>query len=560
MMASTMPPLMPPIPRHIIIKHEEDEVNKNASNNGSSRTVGAPVNTLPLVDEIDLQQCLISPSKPYNASAIQGIVIGKEQLEVICRSTAVGGNTNNSSGSGSNGAMMRDTVFPSCGHTSTTQLIMECGLGIGSSHNSGGGGAETIDGKNHSQSSNNNNSFQACPCCRRFIQLGSLGDIQSGDCQEALMRRIKTTTSNHEDMMDSESDEGKVMTAPETGEAEYTTLTSLVQAAVTTLKLQPSSLGITQAMAAPPLTAGDQLKDYTITETIVQGWLYKKGTGGDWAGRRWWKPRWVTLALANNPSSIVPTPILLSHRAPGVPYPVSIVELTDSTVIMAIDRTSNDTSASSSGSNSKEANERPGTPTKEEWNRHCFQIVHTKQQHQETKKNQGTSSKHTTRIFTAPLVERNEWVFAMNNALLSYEKRLSKARSDAAKHEYWTVANHHHFQVKKARMSGARVMPSLLDEEKTSCLGSNGCGSSNGVGNVRLQQREQPQQQKQQPHLPPRQPWTSNVGRSRMRSPSPVRVRGSMGLPPTSPRRVRSPSPSRSEIRPLYGASISVTP
>ena len=76
---------------------------------------------------------------------------------------------------------------------------------------------------------------------------------------------------------------------------ESATLTSLVQAAVTTLTMQPSLM---QPMVAPPLTTGDLVQNYTITETIVQGWLYKKGTGGDWAGRRWWKPRWVTLAVS----------------------------------------------------------------------------------------------------------------------------------------------------------------------------------------------------------------------------------------------------------------------
>jgi len=68
-----------------------------------------------------------------------------------------------------------------------------------------------------------------------------------------------------------------------------TTLTSLVQATITTLTMPP--------MSSPPLIAGDRVRDYTISETIVQGWLYKKGTGEDFSGRRWWKPRWVTLAV-----------------------------------------------------------------------------------------------------------------------------------------------------------------------------------------------------------------------------------------------------------------------
>jgi len=224
--------------------------------------------------------------------------------------------------------------------------------------------------------------------------------------------------------------------------------------------------------------------------------------------------------LAENACTIVPTPILLSHRAPGVPYPASIIELTECTVIMAIERT-NGVETSSSGSIKGEKQQHPDTPTKEEWNRHCFQIVHT--QHQDNE----TTPKTTTRIFTAPLVERNEWVFAMNNALLSYEKRLSKARSDAAKHDYWTATH-----AKKARHLGLESLhgPMLcraVEEEKKE----------------RLHQWEQQKQQ----------PWTNN-GRSRMRSPSPVpRAKASRGLPPTSPRRVVS-HPSR--IRSVRSRSV----
>ena len=70
---------------------------------------------------------------------------------------------------------------------------------------------------------------------------------------------------------------------------------------------------------------------------------------------------------------------------------------------------------------------RPSTPTKEEWNRHCFQIVHTHHQNNES------TPKTTTRIFTAPAEDRNEWVYVMNQALMSYEKRLSKAAKQQTK-------------------------------------------------------------------------------------------------------------------------------
>ena len=97
--------------------------------------------------------------------------------------------------------------------------------------------------------------------------------------------------------------------------------------------------------------------------------------------------------------------------------------LNDSTVVMAIERTNNalTTTASSSSSN---VNCNTPESSKEEWNTHCFQIVNTTQGNN----NSSTDSSSVTRIFTAPLKERNEWVFAINKALMEYEKRVSKAR------------------------------------------------------------------------------------------------------------------------------------
>lgn len=443
---------MPPIPRHIIIKHEGEAVEISNSTGGSNNKnkLTIPLN-LPLVDEIDLQQCLVSPARPWQASAIQGVVIGKAQLEVICKATV------------------------------------------------GGGSTEPIN----SAGSHKPQSSIACPCCRRYIQVNdSRVNIKSGD--DAV--EIQLHGQQHQQQFQQKESE-----EPNNSD-ENATLASRVQAAITTLTMQPS---IMQPMAAPPLASGDQLQDYTIKETIVQGWLYKKGTGGDFSGRRWWKPRWITLALAETPNTSTPTPILISHRAPGVPYPASIIELTASTVIMAIERTNGDVS------NSKI---RPSThtglesPSKEEWNRHCFQIVHTHHQDNET------TPKTTTRIFTAPMEDRNEWVFAMNNALLGHEKRLSKARSDAAKNDLYMTSNMQTMS-KKARHLDGPIF----------------CGAVMESGGEDL-----PQEQAQTP-------WTNNSGgRNRMRSPSPVmRRNASMGLPPTNPRRMRSPSPNRRTSHPI---------
>ncbi|KAL9181882.1 hypothetical protein ACHAXT_012225 [Thalassiosira profunda] len=398
---SALAPAEPPIPRHIVITHAPDtsELAKDDSNSGRPPRLPRPslAKNLPLVDEIDLRDCLVSPTTPWRAAAIQGAVIGKEQLEVIC-------------------------------------------------NHGGGGGGE---------------GYHACPCCRRFVQ--NEGGNANAPSQEG----------NKGDL--EESKEAELQRSDSGG-------------GLATLW---SSLTMQSSMAAPPLSAGDEIQSYTVTETVVQGWLYKKGTGDDWAGRRWWKPRWVTLALAKSPTKIVPTPCLIAHRAPGVPYPASVLEMTSSTVVMAIERTHEDATSNVSKEEAKE----------EEWNRHCFQIV---QNHSDEGK-----AASRIRIFTAPLDERNEWVFALNNALLGYEKRLSKARCAESQN------------AQKGRRAG-------IDATAV----------SDGLGLVERKQM-----------------------RGRVRSPSPVR-RMPGGLPPTSPRRgVRSPSPVRtSEPRPVDASSSPVTP
>jgi hypothetical protein len=37
---------------------------------------------------------------------------------------------------------------------------------------------------------------------------------------------------------------------------------------------------------------------YTVKNTLVQGWVHKKGTGMDWIGSRGWKPRWASLVVS----------------------------------------------------------------------------------------------------------------------------------------------------------------------------------------------------------------------------------------------------------------------
>jgi len=245
---------------------------------------------------------------------------------------------------------------------------------------------------------------------------------------------------------------------------------------------------------------GKTCVEYTVTKTIVQGWLHKKGTGNDFLGMRWWKPRWVTLALAQIPGHLVETPVLLTHRAPGVPFPPNVIVLSENTVVMAIERTNAAENAhqqpqppsqrhdenpldrlvnlTNIGHHHHHRDEDGGLPIKEEWNTHCFQIVNTE------------SHQSASRIFTAPRKERNDWVFAIHRAIMEYEKRLAKAR----------------WRLQRPRSPSPVRMNASTTTTTTGSLGGGSAGSAIG--------------------------GRGNGGRA--------------GLPPTSPRRVRSPSPVRS--------------
>ena len=150
------------------------------------------------------------------------------------------------------------------------------------------------------------------------------------------------------------------------------------------------------------------------------------------------------------------------------------------------------------------------TPSREEWNRHCFQIVHAHHRDDES------TPKTTTRVFTAPIQDRNQWVFAMNSALLGYARRSGKARStDAAK-------------------DGC---PAPLLNKRTK-----GAGLSVVDGIV-------PRGAAGDPRRRASRVIPNGHGGGRARSPSPVRA-ASMGLPPMPPRRMRS-SPTWCSARSL---------
>lgn len=129
---------------------------------------------------------------------------------------------------------------------------------------------------------------------------------------------------------------------------------------------------------------------YIPRDTLVSGWLHKKGTGKDWLGSRSWKARWARLVNAKVESYACDVPLLLIYWHPSAPYPSTVLML-DSTVVIPVD-----------------------IDDEERWNAYRFEIRHAT-----TREN---ATIPVTRTFTAPKKARDEWVFAISDALLAYEK------------------------------------------------------------------------------------------------------------------------------------------
>jgi hypothetical protein len=251
---------------------------------------------LPLVDEIDLRQCFLFDKIP-SAASMQGMVIGKEELNVICgRATQ-----------------------------SFDDAATHC-----SRH---GGNTSNNVSPNQSPVRRRGGEFKACPCCRRYIENldhlvspGSVGTSSTMEQQQQQQKRQQRGASspqksnNSSDNMDVETDDN---------EEEYgswnlqrsmltstmgSSLMSLINGGLEDLNHQEEDEEEFN-MAAATLVQGDKVQQYTITETIVQGWLYKKGSGNDIWGRRWWKPRWVTLAVSSMNMLIITHKIFTHARA-----------------------------------------------------------------------------------------------------------------------------------------------------------------------------------------------------------------------------------------------------
>jgi PH domain len=129
---------------------------------------------------------------------------------------------------------------------------------------------------------------------------------------------------------------------------------------------------------------------YRITRIIVEGWLHKKGTGHDWMGSRGWKARWARLAVGTiDGYGDVEVPMLGISWYPTSANNSTVIVL-DSTVVLAVDLPDKDKA-------------------------HRFEIRHAS--------SRLNSSLPVTRTFTAASRKaRDAWVYAISQALLSYEK------------------------------------------------------------------------------------------------------------------------------------------
>ena len=276
----------PPIPTQIVI---DDDLPAPSNNNTASASrrrppppssppqplAITPPRNLPLVDEIDLRQCFTFDKLPSPAS-MQGMVIGKEELNVICGRA--------------------------------TQSFDDVANHTYCSHHGGGGGnnnSHTIINVSPSQSPVRRGDYKACPCCRRYIENFdapvSPGSVETSSTVEQLQQLQKSNNLSSDDTMNMEVDQGDIE-AYGSWNLQRSMLTSTMGSSLMSLFNGGLDYDVEEEefnMSAPPLVQGDKVQHYTITETIVQGWLYKKGSGNDIWGRRWWKPRWVTLAVSS---------------------------------------------------------------------------------------------------------------------------------------------------------------------------------------------------------------------------------------------------------------------
>jgi hypothetical protein len=141
---------------------------------------------------------------------------------------------------------------------------------------------------------------------------------------------------------------------------------------------------------------------YRILRVIVEGLLYKKGSGQDWLGSRGLKPRWTRLVVGRIEGyGDVPVPMLCISWYPSSTSNSTVIVL-DSAVVLAIDLSKSETVT-----------------------QYRFEIRHASASRRNV-------SLPMTRTFSAESrAARDTWVYEISQALLSYEKEKAALKKSA---------------------------------------------------------------------------------------------------------------------------------
>lgn len=157
---------------------------------------------------------------------------------------------------------------------------------------------------------------------------------------------------------------------------------------------------------------------YQITKCLAEGWIQKKGSGSDWIGSKAWKMRYARLCLGrmlsrdedDDDDDIIEMPLFCIYWYPHSMQPTTVIVL-DSTVVMAVDHHHHHYSTQPHNT----AQQRHHDAAVEDV-QFLFEIRHA------TTKENSTLSTH--RIFATgpPIRTRDDWVYHISEALLSYNK------------------------------------------------------------------------------------------------------------------------------------------
>ena len=221
-----------------------------------------------------------------------------------------------------------------------------------------------------------------CPCCKAYV------------CQ---------TQAKKDNLLASNLEENNC-----NDYASSNSLSSLVQYIFSTETKPEPDLEWISKPANKEASSPDILLEYTVTKTIMETWLYKKGSGRDVFGSTHWKPRWCQLVLATVPNVQTPVPLLLVSWHFSLPKPSTIILLKNK-IAIAVNATTTCAGIGIGMHSSTAVEEEEKLPYR-------FDIVqcHT------------TENKTQSRTWTFALKDLNDrdaWVYELNEAICQFEKK-----------------------------------------------------------------------------------------------------------------------------------------